>query len=434
MSTEKATILIYDDEPEQARDFEGKLEKGLDKADQSDNFDVVSLDTGEFQSAIKTLEQRRIDFRKKKEIDFEGNSNNGVEKIDNASIFIIDYDLLSSPEGKGEEFFTGSLTGEIVAYLVRCFSNCKLIVGLNQYGNNPFDLTLKGDLDSFADLNLGDQQLDNPNLWKSDWENSEQEFRPWSWPNLCDLLHDFDKRVKDVQGNLKTPISEFLGFGRELFELLPREIVQFIWKDKKKEHFQTTFREFITKSENGLRPKDVIGIKDSDDGINNYVLVRVGAARISKWLEQLVLPEQDILVDAPHLVSRYPSLITGNREKIETWNKTAQLAGQEELKELGLDTDLIECYRFGRSDKAHWISRPVWFWDKLRECENIKEVTEPWLTAIPDWVFCEDASRFYNREDCREFLADTTSPFTQRFVRYFIEDKVDYRPRARFSL
>ena len=433
MSTEKATILIYDDEPERARDFEDKLEKGLDKADQSDNFDVVSLDTGEFQSAIKTLEQRRIDFRNG-EIDLENIPKDDEEEIDNASIFFIDYDLLDSREGEKkeeEELFTGSLTGEIVAYLVRCFSKCQLIVGLNQYGNNPFDLTLRGDLDSFADLNLGDQQLDNPNLWKSDWEDSEQKFRPWSWPNLCDLLRDFDERVKDVQGNLGASISEFLDFGEELFELLPREIVQFIWKDKEKEHFQTTFREFITKSENGLRPKDAIGIKDLDDDTNNYVLARVGAARISKWLEQLVLPEQDILVDAPHLVSRYPSLITCDKKDIETWNKTARLAGHEDL---GLDTNLIECYRFGRDDKAHWISRPVWFWDKLRECEEIQEVTEPWLTATPDWVFCENASRFYNYEECREFLADTTSPFTQRFVKYCDEDEVDYRPRARFSM
>ena len=436
MSTEKATILIYDDDPERARDFKGKLEKGLNKADQSNNFDVVSLDTSKFQSAIKTLEQRRIDFREPKEIDFEKNSNDGSKKIDNASIFIIDYDLLHSQEEeekegnkKKEEFFTGSLTGEIVAYLVRCFSNCKLIVGLNQYGNNPFDLTLRGDLDSFADLNLGDQQLDNPNLWKSDWEDSEQKFRPWSWPNLCDLLRDFDERVKDVQGNLGASISESLDFGEELFELLPREIVQFIGKYEEKEHFQTTFREFVTKSGNGLRNKDTKKVKN---GINDHVLARVGATRISKWLEQLVLPEQDILVDAPHLVSRYPSLIAGDKEIIETWNKIAQLVRHEELKELGLDADLIECYRFGRSDKAHWISRPVWFWDKLCEYEDIKEVLEPWLTGKFDWVFCEDTSCFHEETDCREFIADVASPFTLRFVKNC--DGVDYQPRVRFSL
>ena len=424
----KKKILIYDDERQRTNKFKGKLKKGLDKADQSDNFDVISLKDDKFQDAIEALQKRRIEFRKNKAVCLEGSPKDGGEKIDDASIFIIDYDLLSSQEEEEKEekeLFTGSLTGEIVAYLIRCFSKCKLIVGLNQYGNNPFDLTLKADLDSFADLNLGEEQLDNPSLWKGEWSDSGPGFRPWCWPNLCNLLCDFDERVKDIQKNLDTPISKFLDFDRELFELLPREIVQFIWRPKEKEHFQTTFREFVTKSGNGLRSKDTKKVKK---GINDHVLARVGAARVSKWLEQLVLPEQDILVDAPHLVSRYPSLITGEKEKIETWNKTAQLVGHEQL---GLDTNLIERYRF---EKAHWISRPVWFWDKLRECEDIKEVTEPWLTVSPNWVFCEDASHFYNHENCREFLADTTSPFTQRFVRYFNEDEVDYRPRARFSL
>ena len=429
MSKKNGTILIYDDEQGRISDFKSELDNGLDAANQGENFDVDSLEGPEFQNAIKALEQRRIEFRKG-EIDLENIPKDDAGEIEKASIFIIDYDLLNSQEKeeKREEFLTGSLTGEIVAYLVRCFSHCKLIIGLNQYGNNPFDLTLRGDLDSFADLNLGDQQLGNPNLWMGNWKDSEKEFRPWFWPNLCDLLCDFDERVKDVQENLKKPISEFFGFDRDLFELLPREIIQFIWRDKEKEHSQTTFQEFITKSGNGLRSKDA---ENLDDDINKHVLARVGAARISKWLEQLVLPEQDILVDAPHLVSRYPSLIKGDRENIETWNKTARLVGHGDL---GLDTNLIECHKFGGTDKAHWISRPVWFWDKLRECENIKEVTEPWLTATPDWVFCEDASRFYNREDCREFLADTTSPFTQRFVKYFNEDEIDYRPRARFSM
>ena len=432
MNKKPETILIYDDEQGRSAVFKDELEKGLGKANQREKFDVGFLDKDDFPNAIEVLEQRRIDFRNGEAINLEGNSNDGLEKIENASIFIIDYDLLDSQvkekkEGleKSGEFFTGSLTGEIVAYLVRCFSKCKLIVGLNQYGSNPFDLTLKEDLNSFADLNLGDEQLDNPNLWTSDWNDSEQEFRPWSWPNLCDLLRDFDKRVEDVQGNLNRSISEFLGFDSELFELLPREIVQFIWKDKEKEHFQTTFREFITRSGNGLKSKDA---QNLDDSINKHVLARVGAARISKWLEQLVLPEQDILVDAPHLVARFPSLISKDTEKIETWNETARLV---DYTNLGLDTDLIEPYRF---KKDYWISRPVWFWDELRECEDIKEVTEPWLTAAPDWVFCENTSRFYNHENCREFLADTTSPFTQRFVRYFNEDEVDYRPRARFSL
>ena len=421
----KEKILIYDDDDGRTGDFKDKLRTGLKKAKKNENFEIISFCNDEFKKSIKALQHRQLKFRNNEEISLkDGPEDEGI-KIDNASIFIIDYDLLSSQETEGEESLTGSLTGEIIAYLARCFSKCKLIIGLNQYGSNPFDLTLRGHLESFADLNLGECQLNNSDLWRGDWDDSRQGFRPWYWPNLCDSLRDFDERVKDVQENLDKPISEFLNFDRELFQLLPREIVQFIEKQEKKEHFQTTFREFVVESWNGLRSKDV---QELNNGINDHILARVAAARISKWLECLVLPEQDILVDAPHLISRYPSLIAGDKKEIETWNKTAQLVKHGKL---GLDTDLIEPYRF---QKDHWVSRPVWFWDKLRECERITEIIEPWLTVKPNWVFCEDASYFYNRENCKEFLADTASPFTQRFVKHFHEDEVDYRPRVRFSL
>ena len=428
MNKEKEKILIYDDEQGRTDNFKRKLKEGLNKANQSENFDIIPLKDDAFQNSIKALEQRRIDFRDKKEIYLEGSPKDDAKEIDNASIFIIDYDLLDSQEGEKkeeEELFTGSLTGEIVAYLVRCFSKCKLIIGLNQYGRNPFDLTLRGDMDSFADLNLREDQLSNPCLWKGDWLGSRRGgYRPWSWPNLSDSIHDFDKKVGKVQKKLDEPICEVLGFDPEVFQLLPREIVQFIGKYQEKEPYQTTFREFVTKSGNGLRSKDAKKVKK---GINNHVLARVGAARISKWLEQLVLPEQDILVDAPHLVSRYPSLITGNKKEIGTWNKTAQLVDFSKLEMM--NTDLIEPYRF---QKSYWISRPVWFWDKLCECESIEEVSEPWLTVKPDWVFCEDASCFHKQEVCKEFLADIASPFTRRFVRNF--KKIDYQPKVRFSL
>lgn len=409
-------ILIYDDISERTENFKDKLEKGLNKANQNDNFEIKLFNEIGLQDSIKSLQQRRIKFREKTEIHLE----DGGEEIDSASILIIDYDLLGS---QVEDSPTGSLTGEIISYLVRCFSQCKLIVGLNQYGHNPFDLTLSRDLESFADINLGEDQLGNSDLWQGDWGSFRRGCRPWSWPNLTEALSNFDKRVKDVQDNLDKPICEVLHFDTRSFQFLSRAIVQFIGKYEEKEPFKTTFREFITKSGNGLKPKDT---RNLNHNINDHVLARVGAARISKWLERLVLPEQDILVDAPHLISRYPSLITDYVNEIGVWNKTARLI---DYNKLGINTSLIESCRF---QKNHWISRPVWFWDRLRECREIKEVTEPWLTVKSNWVFCEDASRFYQRADCKEFFADTISPFTRRFVKGF--KGVEYRPIVRFAL
>ena len=57
VSTEKATILIYDDDPERARGFKDKLEKGLNEGKKGEDFKVRSLDKNKFQNAIKALEK-----------------------------------------------------------------------------------------------------------------------------------------------------------------------------------------------------------------------------------------------------------------------------------------------------------------------------------------------------------------------------------------
>ena len=170
------------------------------------------------------------------------------------------------------------------------------------------------------------------------------------------------------------------------------------------------------KSGNGLRGRDK---KASDE-----MMGRVAAARISKWFERLVLPGQEIMIDAPHLVSRYPSLLQGDPSDVETWNKTANF---ERFDRLGLEIKKIEDFRL---KKDFWLSRPVWFWEKLSDFSEIKEVSEPWERKPTDFLFCEDSSCFYKREDCREFRADVEL-YTQRFLRSESFKGVEYRPKVR---
>ena len=397
-------ILIYDDE----LGFRGKVRELIESLTfVADAFEINTPDKPKFEESLKVLEGRQRTFRK------TGTWDGERMALDDTSIFVVDYDLFE---------FIPHLNGETLAYLARCFSTCGLIVGY-RYGDNAFDLTLRGELRgeprSFTDLYVGGTQLDNPGLWRAT-EVTEVSFRPWHWPILPDYLRDFEKKVEDVEESLTgdVPICQLLGFSPELFAMLPRSIGQFLGAKPS----ETTFRRFVTESGNGLEQKDVTSAEDVSDA----VLARVGAARISKWLERLVLPEQDILVDAPHLVSRYPSRMTGDVTNIETWNRTARLTSHEEL---GLTTDLIEPFRL---KKDHWLSRPVWFWDDLRQCEDITEVREPWKFERPNWIFCEDMSRFYDGGDYKEFVADVESPFARRFVRWF--EGVEYRPAVRFSL
>ncbi len=393
-------ILIYDDEP----GFRGRVREFLESLTVvRDTFEIETPENQELIDSMKILQDRRHAFRK------DGTWEDGERiSVDDASILVVDYDLFEA---------IAFSNGDVVAYLARCFSSCGLIVGY-RYGDNAFDLTLRGELQPFTDLYVGGEQLGNPGLWRVT-KATEASFRPWHWPILPEYLRDFDKKVEDVKESLTAdmPICQVVGLTSEMFDMLPRSIGEFLGAKPS----ETTFRQFVTESGNGLERKDV----PNAVGVSEDVLARVGAARISKWLERLVLPEQDILVDAPHLVSRYPSLMAGDAMDIETWNRTARLVSHEDL---GLRTDLIEPFRL---KKDHWLSRPVWFWDELRECQDVLEVREPWKMERPGWVFCEDASRFYE-EGYREFVADVESPFARRFVKDF--KGVDCRPKVRFSL
>jgi hypothetical protein len=397
-------IWIYDDEERIVAELRKKLAELLFLQKE---FAIEAMKEDEFENTMSVLTDRQRSFRD------SGSLGDNQIPLDATSILVVDFDLAMSKVG-------AYLTSEHIAYLARCFSTCGLIIGLNlpKYRDNGFDLTLRGYPESFADLNIGGRQLSNPGLWGGEATG----FRPWHWPVLPKYMDDFEKKVIDIRNSLASdpkddlPICQVLGFPPDVFDLLPRSIVQFLGREPTK----ATFRDFVLESRNGLQPKDV----EAGSKIKLDLIARIGAARISKWLERLVLPGQDIIVDAPHLVSRFPSLLEGDAKNIETWNQTATLAS---YKEIGLRTNIIEPFRL---QKEYWLSRPVWFWDKLREYGKIVEVREPWKTKQSGWIFCEDASRFHKGE-CREFVADIESPYERRYVRVF--KGADYRPLARFS-
>ena len=156
-----------------------------------------------------------------------------------------------------------------------------------------------------------------------------------------------------------------MGFPPEIVDILPRSTLEFLGQGDKPE--ATTFREFVTDSGNGLQGKD--------KPINDEAVARIVASRIAKWLEHIVLPGQDILVDAPHLVSRYSSLLTSNLREVETWDKTVSLRG---VKSLGIRYRKIAEYRFAREN---WLSRQAWFWNKVSE-DEIAHIVSKW-TGIP---------------------------------------------------
>ena len=336
----------------------------------------------------------------------------------------MDYDLLKYST-------TADTTGSRLAYLLRCFSKCGFIIVLNEYGPNPFDMSLGNPADSFADINVGAVQIGNPGLWGPPLHG----YRPWYWPVIPEARKNFEKCVKDVQDNLNGPsIIEFLGLDR-VIDQMPQRARTFLSGRQRIDDI--TFSDFAKFKLGGIAPKDTLSPEH---------MARVVAARIGAWLNSIILPEQSVLVDAPHLVSRFPSLITSGREDINVWNRLCNPIDGE------IDDLLADSVRGHKFRQAHWLWRPAWYWPEVNRNEYISEVRDPWSIKEMQWVFCENISRFAPVEFAKDFRASVSPPFIKRFV--FKSDspdaldyigaiepgtpqdpsQVDYVPQAAFSL
>lgn len=400
----KPVILIYDDEQGSAASIKEQLN------------DIPDAEIRLLESAkaeVEILERRRRSARNRQ-------YEEGPSAFDEADILIVDYDLTSSDDSESGP----AETGERVAYLSRCYSRCRTIVGLNRYNvTATFDLSLISHIESYADLNITGDQIGNPALWGRKHEG----FAPWSWPDLMKapelqrqreilLKHRSDDAALVVLGLQDDTISNTLSRN------------QLAWLSPDRIPSQATVDDVVRRGRLGLRPSDGPW---GEDG-----LARVAAARLAKWLEGLVLPGQNVLVDAPHLVSRFPSLSTGDLD--ETTQRGS--AGS-----VGLDDGKLRAHRFSQ---PHWLSRPAWTWPTVSDDEQIAEVSDPFSPVKRDQLFTEDSSVFREEDWCRPFAADV-EPFSRRYVTRQARrgearhppysgayglGRVQYQPQLRFAL
>jgi len=171
----KRKILIFDDEERNRKKYVEALNKTQEIVKK---FKIESILLKEFLKEWKILGDRYRDLRKTK----KGKDEPSI--LDETSVFIIDYDLIKASDA------SGYLTGENVSYLVRCFSKCNFIIGFTQFGTNNFDLTLKGQSESHADLKLGSDQLTNPGLW-----SSKNRFFPLVLAEYPEIFGEFTKKA-----------------------------------------------------------------------------------------------------------------------------------------------------------------------------------------------------------------------------------------------
>jgi hypothetical protein len=412
--------LVLDDDPDFADDCAKQLTEGAAKA--GVEVSAVPADGETLGNVVKELYQRSSDFR-----DAKGHCEEPAD-LDQWDLLVIDSDLRGDPQA-------GLVSGTDLAYSARCFTDVGCIAVLNAFGENPFDLTMLGHRRSFADVHLGSEQLANPGLWKLD---TESEFRPWHWP----LLHLQSIRLRERaawlrDGRLDEPIAKLFCLEDPELEAMPRSMASFLTaaRDRKaaptKDLPEINPVEFLLSSEYGLLRRDAEVVADAENN-QRAVLARTAAARLTRWLSLLVAG-QDILVDAPHLASRFPSTVEGKDPddfertiRLEVGGKPAEV-----LKRLGLSTTdgPLQEHRFSIGP---WTDRPLWWGQRLGRSELL-EAQRPWEFESPGVVFCEDASRFVSEEKAWRFACDLDTPYRIRYLAR-LDGDVTYRPRENLVL
>ena len=328
--------------------------------------------------------------------------------FDKIDILIIDYDLMHIGDDNTE------YTGESLARLARMFSNCSVVVVLNQFDQLDFDLSLRGHLASHADLNIDVKHLATPGLWQiPPWVG----YRPWSWQTLSQAVETQRARESAMNKALDRPIVEMFGMQLDDVSRLSDSAFGFIAPnaDDFANLEKQTLRSFLSTTADGLDSRSLVETDLS-------AAVRFGAARIGKWLEREVLGPQDVLLDVPHLLQRFPFLLGKDVANVRAWNEAMHRS--DRLKNV-----IDDSYWF---QPAECLSRPAVWCQRLEADENIKELRAQFdYSSAPDIAFMEDCSVFADIADGQEFRAGFHNAFDRRFVKRL--DGVRYGPQRRFA-
>lgn len=403
-------VVICDDDEGRARDDWAVRIRTAMRGSADPNVRVLSA--YELAAAIEDLEKRSVDARRSRhgQPDYEDQAS----VIDHADVLVIDYDLTPDPDRLTESdpdrekviwFELRAQTAETVAYLARSYSRCGHIIIVNQdFKEITFDTTFQRFAESRADLNVSQDELGQSELWIG----TGLGFRPWSWLPPLEAKDLLQWRIDQVA--LDASVLETLGLLPVEESGLDARQLDALGDDPA----TRTFRDVALTPELGLLGRDAPADEET--------LKRIAAAGIGHWLDRMVLTAQNVLVDAPQLLYRFPSLLPGDPNVETAWNHA-----------LEIDVAQIDASNPALASKhvaaCNWFSRPTWFWPQLLADESIAEVAAPWTSRSYEWVFAEDASRFINISVASEIQTDLPGPFSRRFIAKF--NDVQYRPRNR---
>ncbi|GEM_PF-3114521 len=401
-------VLILDDDQDRALDWQREMSNFLEA-----DVNITVYNTAQVRAVISELHKKRLLAR-------AGNYHT-VTELDDIDLLIVDYDLL----GLDSDNQSAWSTGAEVAYAARLMSSVGPIIVVNQYGTNSFDLTMRRYSPSYADFDLGSKHITSEGLWK---DNNFEGFRPWHWPNLHREPSRFNELSDFLHENLDVPVMAALGLEASDLDSARYVAPELLARLGLNPENDMTFRQLLigqNKESGGLQPNpiSVFNILEKDASLvanmPSRLLSRLGAAVLSHWLERLILPNQELIADAPHLAAQYPWLLE-DYDNIDAWKKLASL-GEPNLA-------IIEDYRV---KPACLLSRPCYWIAEAKRAVPLPAGFS--VRRVPNLAFCEDSSQFEPKDECTPFPSDLQSFDRERWITNDLSsggEKVNYEPQA----
>lgn len=374
-------ILILDDETKRAQQWKEKLFAVT-------GADVDVPDPDGVSDLISRMHKARFESRL--------GHFKGIDCFDGYDLVILDYDLLGLQVDK----LSAWATGAELAYCMRLVTSAGPIVVVNQFGTNSFDLTMRRGISSYADVDVGSDQITLPGLWAS---KEFSGFRPWHWPNLLSEVARFASVKNYIKANLDASIVGALGFDlvdSDAENFIGYEVAAFIGAGHNK---AVTFREVVT-SEAGLR---VFNILEKDrpilDCMPEEQVAILSAAIVIHWLEKVVLPSQETIMDLPHLCLQVPWVVAESSD-LDAWDSLCNINDP-------VISDDLKPFEFVPS---FFFSRPVFWGVKARN--RLFAPNEFIFDDMPDIQFCENTSRFAPTESCSDYPSDVLAFDKKRWI------------------
>ncbi|MFN3008276.1 hypothetical protein [Mycolicibacterium wolinskyi] len=396
MTSSKPKVVICDDDPQRAETWQ----RNIASASKRPEFEYQVVSGEHLVDEIDILNRRRDAARK------TADPTDQVSVFDSAALAILDFDL--TPDiGTRHDFANDHAfaqlqqdlrgrTGELLAYLARCYSSVGYTVVVNQgYQDQSFDLTLQRFSASKADLNVTHPALTSAALWTG--VDVPENLNSWAWPRLDYADQLWRSRLDNAK--LDAPVFDTLGINPAVDRLAPRQIDLLTDSPEVKETApeDITFDDVVSSSL-GLFPKDQQ--RDPD------LRLRIAVSVVGRWLDHWVIPGQNVLVDEPHIAALFPAAYPDIDLSERDWKRGS---GVHVDTADGLDYPLKSTPPAAQM----YCQRPVWRVSEVREVARSHRLPD----RPVQMVFCEDVSAFADVSACVEVETDVPGPFVRRYIK-----------------